>query len=145
MNLTKYNKTNVASTLVLSLALNNHYRNYYMLDNSKSDALLVLDEFSPFWNPDYYSIYYDWKGFENGFRSLGLTAPSTSRWWSFCPEWALFKPCFIHDKIKAYFSNAISKALDGVAENDLSDLEKKQFKAWIRALEPASGQLSLFN
>lgn len=134
-------------TKVLSLISNYCQKDYYLLKNSEGSWLYVLEEISGKGKSDYYTVYYTWDQIIMDLLKHESKELSKYRWWSYCPAWTNFKPGFIHEKFKSYFSQQIHKAMDGVQSVDLTQQERTKLSIWMKACKSENGskQSTLFN
>ncbi len=143
----KHDSGETRSKLILSIEENGLYREYYQVFNLKGLHLFMLNEFTRTWEQDYFTVYFNWNHLItklNCFESKSWL-PLKNTWWSYCPKWLYFNPVFIENNFRPFINNELCKSLDGIYETDLSEAEKIRFKIWMKACEPETYQLNLFN
>ena len=133
--------------LILTLEGFNNQKNYYVLKNKEGRRIYLMEEVSAYKKSGYYTVYHSWEKLTSELSKTPANGWSKDRWWSYCPAWAAYRPGFIHEKLKGYFNRQISKALEGVQNEELAVKEKTKLKTWIRACRPEqmAVQMDLFN
>lgn len=133
MKIIRYKKPEIKGSLVLSLERKGDYRFYYRFRDSHGRQLFLMEEFIYYRKPDFYTIFQTWEDIVGDLKQFEKYLGTDKRWWSHCPGWMYFIPTFIHDDLKAYFSNSIIESLECLTERDVIKDERKKFELWVKA------------
>ncbi len=126
----------MSTSLVLSLQRELLFRNYYVLPEKRSQALILMEEGSSAGNSDHYTVFHSWEDALKELNKFEGDIAAGKRWWSYCPGWMYFNPAFIHQGLKHLFAKFIVESLYEVAESDFVIEEKERFNVWVESCGP---------